>query len=176
MYMGAAFLSLLASVEGECLDSIQAMLLPYKLSFDRRSNPTTPLLNLSNAQSNSSSHPVIVHFQPSGTSVPTRSLQIETPDDRGVFPDYGTLRSNHLSYNTGSVNAEMPDSHDEDEGGAPTTYPRSENLTEVPNTVSAAHDSNLVSNEKRGSIIAWKSNGNSQFVKPPKSFIQIFSM
>ena len=34
LYTGKAFLSLLASVEGECLDSIQAKLLPHKLSLD----------------------------------------------------------------------------------------------------------------------------------------------
>jgi hypothetical protein len=34
LYTGKAFLSLLASVEDECLDSIQAKLLPHKLSFD----------------------------------------------------------------------------------------------------------------------------------------------
>jgi len=34
LYTGKAFLSLLASVEDECLDSIQAKLLPHKLSLD----------------------------------------------------------------------------------------------------------------------------------------------
>ncbi|RMZ67025.1 hypothetical protein GMOD_00002432 [Pyrenophora seminiperda CCB06] len=34
VYTGKAFLSFLASVEGECLDSIQAELLPHKLSLD----------------------------------------------------------------------------------------------------------------------------------------------
>ena len=34
VYTGKAFLSLLGSVEGECLDYIQAKLLPHKLSLD----------------------------------------------------------------------------------------------------------------------------------------------
>jgi hypothetical protein len=73
MYTGKAFLSLLASVEGECLSSIQAKLLPHKLLIDGSDGPS--VVNTEIPYNYSFHADSAVRLQPCSTALDTRNFR-----------------------------------------------------------------------------------------------------
>jgi hypothetical protein len=112
MYTGKAFLSLLRSVEGEYLSSIQAKLLPHKLSFDSSNSPSVVDTGI---PYNYSFHAdSAVRLQPCSTPLDTRNFRPHhehmavQSSTSNIYDWRDRPSTSHSAYN-GEIRGEMRD-------------------------------------------------------------------